>query len=170
MLATELLIDGFDRVRGVVHFVLAGSGAELLAFRPDPEANTIAWLAWHLTRSEDAQIAALAGDEPVWTAGGWYDRFDLPFDPEATGYGQTADEVAAVRADAGLLADYNDAVHARTVRYLGTLREKDYAEIIDRSWNPPVTRAVRLVSILADGLQHAGQAAYVRGIAKRAGL
>jgi hypothetical protein len=170
MLATELLTDGFGRIRGVVHSVLAGAGADLLVFRPDPEANTIAWLAWHLARSEDAQIAAVAGSEPVWTAGGWHDRFDLPFDPEATGYGQTADEVAAVRADAGLLAGYYDAVHERTIEYLGALGETDFAEIVDTAWNPPVTLAVRLVSILADGLQHAGQAAYVRGIAKRAGL
>jgi len=32
-----------------------------------------------------------------------------------------------------------------------------------------VTLGVRLVSVLCDDLQHVGQAAYVRGLAKRAG-
>ncbi len=35
------------------------------------------------------------------------------------------------------------------------------------AWDPPVTLAVRLVSVIADDLQHVGQAAYVRGLAER---
>jgi hypothetical protein len=38
---------------------------------------------------------------------------------------------------------------------------------VDRSWDPPVSLGVRLVSVIADGLQHAGQAAFVRGILQR---
>jgi pantothenate kinase-related protein Tda10 len=110
------------------------------------------------------------GQEQVWTAGGWFDRFDLPFDREATGFRQSADEVGAVRVDAELLAGYYDAVHARTIDYLHTLTEADFAKIVDTRWDPPVTLGVRLVSILSDDLQHAGQASYVRGLAMRAGL
>ena len=36
--------------------------------------------------------------------------------------------------------------------------------VVDRTWDPPVTLGVRLVSILDDDTQHAGQAAYVRGL------
>ena len=46
-----------------------------LAYRPDPEANSIAWLVWHLTRIQDDHIADVAGVEQVWTGGGWADRF-----------------------------------------------------------------------------------------------
>jgi len=38
---------------------------------------------------------------------------------------------------------------------------------VDRSWDPPVTLGVRLVSVISDDLQHAGQAAMVRGILQR---
>jgi hypothetical protein len=75
-----------------------------------------------------------------------------------------------VRAGADLLGDYYDAVHARTIDYLHTLTEADLPRIVDTSWDPPVTLAVRLVSILSDDLQHAGQASYLRGLAARAGL
>ncbi|TFB46997.1 mycothiol transferase [Cryobacterium tagatosivorans] len=170
MLSSDLLIDAFDRVSGVVHSVLKDAGPGLLGYRPDPEANTIAWLVWHLARIQDAQVAPLIGEEQVWTADGWSVRFALPFGPSATGYGHTADEVAAVRSSAELLGGYFDAVHSRTIAYLPTLVETDFVRVVDRAWNPPVTLAVRLVSIIADDLQHAGQAAYVRGLALRAEL
>ena len=170
MLSTELLSDAFGRIRALVHGALDHASTEALTSRPDPEANTVAWLVWHLTRVQDDHIADLMGNDQVWTAGGWVGRFSLPFDPAATGYGQSAADVAAVRPDPELLRGYYDAVHTRTIDYLGTLTEADFARIVDAAWDPPVTLAVRLVSILSDDLQHAGQASYARGIAKRAGL
>ena len=169
-MSTELLTEAFGRISAVVHSALHGASIEVLTFRVDPGANTMAWLVWHLTRVQDGHVAELLGEAHVWTAGGWVDRFDLPFDPEATGYRQSAADVGAVRVKAELLAGYYDAVHARTIAYLQTLTNADLARIVDTSWDPPVTLAVRLVSILSDDLQHAGQASYVRGLAMRVGL
>jgi Protein of unknown function (DUF664) len=167
---TELLSEAFSRIHAVVHSALKGAGIEVLTFRVDAEANTIAWLIWHLTRIQDDHIAELMGHEQLWTADGWVTRFDLPLDREATGYGQNAIEAATVSAEAELLAGYHNAVHTRTVDYLRSLTDADFTRIVDPSWNPPVTLSVRLVSVLSDDLQHAGQASYVRGLAARAGL
>lgn len=161
--AGELLIDGFERVRGVVHRVLDAASEEMLQFRVDPGANTMAWLIWHLTRVQDDHITGVAGGEQVWTAHGWQQRFALPFEPGATGYGQSNADVAAVRGPAELLAGYHDAVADRTVDYLRGLDDAELARVVDHNWDPPVTLAVRLVSVLADDLQHAGQAALIRG-------
>lgn len=169
-MSSELLTEAFGRIPEVVHSALHGASVEALTFRADPGANSIAWLVWHLTRIQDDHIADLLGEAQVWTAGGWVDRFDLHFDPGATGYGQSAGDVAAVRTDADLLAGYFDAVHTRTLDYLPTLTEADLTRIVDTSWNPPVTLGVRLISILSDNLQHAGQASLLRGLATRAGL
>ena len=169
----ELLVEGYGRVRGGVHGVLEGAGGasgpgeEVLTFRPDGEANTVAWLVWHLTRVQDDHLADAAGTEQVWLAGGWQQRFGLPFAADATGYGQTADEVAAVRSDAALLRGYHDAVHERTAGFLAGLTAGDLDRVVDPDWDPPVTLGVRLVSVLSDDLQHLGQAAYVRGLAER---
>ena len=168
MTSAELLVDAVGRIRGVVHRVVDGLTPEQLAFRVDPEANSIAWLVWHLTRIQDDHVAEVAGAEQVWTAQGWAERFGLPFDPRDTGYGHRADEVAAVQAESGeLLVGYHDVVHQQTVRYVEQLTDAELARVVDRSWEPPVTLGVRLVSVLADGLQHAGQAAFVRGILQR---
>jgi len=169
-MSTELLTEAFGRISGVVHSALQGASIEVLTFRVDPAANTMAWLIWHLTRIQDDHISELMGEEQVWTAGAWVDRFGLPFGSDATGYRQSAGDVAAVRVEAPLLAGYYDGVHARTIRYLQTVTDEDLLRIVDTSWDPHVTLAVRLISILSDDLQHAGQASYVRGLAMRAGL
>jgi hypothetical protein len=168
MTSAELLVDAFGRIRGVVHQVVDGLTPEQLALRVDGRANSIAWLVWHLTRVQDDHVADAAQTEQVWTAQGWVERFGLPFDPLATGYRHTADEVAAVRVASGdLLVGYHDAVHEQTARYVEPLTDADLARIVDQSWDPPVSLGVRLVSVIADDLQHAGQAAFVRGILRR---
>ncbi|WP_027479388.1 mycothiol transferase [Gryllotalpicola ginsengisoli] len=166
----DLLIDAFGRIRGTVHRVVEGASDELLAFRADPEANTIAWLVWHLTRVQDDHVADVAEREQVWTSGGWADRFGLPFGAAETGYGHTSTQVAAVRAPAEELIGYHDAVHDASVAYLQTVSGDDLDRIVDTSWDPPVTLGVRLISVIGDDLQHAGQAAFVKGIAARAGV
>ena len=167
MKSSELLIDGFGRVAQTARRVLDGLDQDALTYRIDDEANTIAWLTWHLTRIQDDHLASAFGAEQVWVSQGWSQQFDLPFDNAATGYAHTAEEVAAVRTPAALLLGYLDASHAQTVEYLGTVTDADLDRIVDTSWNPPVTLAVRLISVISDGLQHAGQAAFVRGTYQR---
>jgi hypothetical protein len=114
----DVLADAFARVHGSAHAAVADLTLEQLTWRADPDANTIAWLVWHLTRVQDDHVAAVAGFEQVWTAQGWAERFALPFDVRETGYGHGSDDVAAVRAEATLLTGYLDATHQQTLRYL----------------------------------------------------
>jgi Protein of unknown function (DUF664) len=168
MTSADILVDAFGRIREVVHEVVDGLTPEQLAFRVDGHANSVAWLVWHLTRIQDDHVADVAQHEQVWTADGWAERFGLPFDPSATGYGHRGADVAAVRVRSGdLLTGYHDAVHDRTVRYVAGLTDRDLPRIVDYSWDPPVSLGVRLVSVISDDLQHAGQAAFVRGIVLR---
>jgi uncharacterized damage-inducible protein DinB len=165
MTVADVLVDAFGRIRGVVDKTVDGLTPEQLAARPEGRANSIAWLVWHLTRVQDDHLADAFGTEQVWTADGWFDRFGLPLAPAATGYGHSSDEVAVVRVSSGeLLTGYHRAVHARTVAHVEGLVDGDLERIVDESWNPPVSLGVRLVSVIADDLQHAGQAAYVRGL------
>ncbi len=167
MTPAELLTDAFGRVHDAVHHAVDGLSPEELAFRPGPDANSIAWLVWHLTRIQDDHVAGVAGTEQVWTAQDWHGRFGLPFGPAETGYGHGTDDVAAVRVgSAELLTGYHDAVFAATTRYLASVGDDDLDAVVDRAWDPPVTLGVRLVSVIADDLQHAGQAAYLRGLAE----
>jgi hypothetical protein len=167
MTSTEVLADAFERVRDAVHPAVSGLTTEELAFRPDGESNSIAWLIWHLTRIQDDHVAGLDGIEQVWSGNGWAARFALPLDVADTGYGHGPEDVAAVTAAAEMLLGYFEEVHAKSQRYVGSLADADLDRVVDRDWDPPVTVGVRLVSVIADDLQHVGQAAYVRGILQR---
>jgi hypothetical protein len=91
-------------------------------------------------------------------------RFDLPLRARDTGYGHSSDQVDAVRASPELLLEYYDAVHRHTVAFLQTIGDGGLDRIVDTRWDPPVTLGVRLVSTIADCLQHVGQAAYAKGL------
>ncbi len=60
--------------------------------------------------------------------------------------------------------DYYEAVAVRTREFIHGLTAERLDEVVDKRWDPPVTLGVRLVSVAGDDLQHAGQAAYVRGL------
>jgi uncharacterized damage-inducible protein DinB len=167
MNSAELLADAFGRIRDGVHDAVDGLTTEDLAARLDGEANSIAWLVWHLTRIQDDHVAGVAGVDQVWTAAGWVQRFALPFDTKDHGYGHSSSDVAAVVVDAPLLHGYHDAVYEATMRFLATLSDVDLDRVVDEGWDPPVTMGVRLVSVITDDLMHTGQANYVRGILER---
>jgi Protein of unknown function (DUF664) len=166
MTSAELLTDAFGRVRETVHRVVEGLTADELAARLDSGANSIAWLCWHLTRVQDDHVADAFGVPQVWPE--FEERFGLPFPTRDIGYGHDSRQVAEVRLSSGkLLAEYQDAVHALTVRQVSGVTDADLPRVVDEAWDPPVTLGVRLVSVISDCLQHAGQAAFVRGILLR---
>lgn len=162
----DMLVDSFTRVAKLVEQLTDGLTEEVATYRADAEANSVAWLLWHLSRVQDDHVAGLAGSEQAWPD--WRDRFALPFDPDETGYAQSPAEVTEVRVPAELLAAYHAEVHQRTLAYLGSITVEELGRVVDENWEPPVTVAVRLVSVVGDTLQHLGQAAYVAGLAERA--
>lgn len=178
--STRLLVDGFDRVAEALPATLAGLDAAAVLWQPDPAANSIGWLVWHLARVEDDHLAGIAAatidrdlpaDEAagqVWLTDGWAARFGLPYPDRAIGYGQSGDDVAAFDVgDPEVLLGYYAAVHARTVAIVTALPEADLGIVVDDRWDPPVTAAVRLVSVINDITAHYGQAAYLRGLLDR---
>jgi hypothetical protein len=166
--STDILIDGIERVRHTSHAAARGLGRDILEAKVDAESNTIAWLLWHLARGQDAQIAGLIGEPQLWTSDGWHARFALDLPEDSTGYAHSAEDVAKVAGlDAERYTGYVDAVCDRSVEYIGGLSDAELEEVVDERFTPPVTRAVRLVSVISDDLQHAGQAAILRGILER---
>lgn len=165
MTPQELFEDAARRPSEVVEHVLDGIDPGVLNTMPGGTANSIAWLVWHAARQQDAQVAQLAGTDEVWAAEGWNERFGLDIADASMGFGHGPEDVAKVRvASPDLLRGYLHAVVERTVDYVHGLTEPQLDDVVDGSWDPPVTRGVRLVSTVDDAAQHLGQAAYVRGL------
>lgn len=161
--ARDLLTDLFARVIEHADDVTDGLTSEVADRRIVPEANTIAWLVWHSARVIDAQLAPIAGVHQVWTAKGWYERFGLDLPPESTGYGHSRADAAKVHGSDALLIGYFRDVDAMARDYLARVTPQELARVVDEAWDPPVTVAVRLVSIVDDCAQHLGSAAFLKG-------
>ena len=158
-----VLTEGFGRITELYADIADGLDERTLHERPGGTGNPIGWLLWHLARVQDDHIAHLAGQPQVWEQ--FQERFGLPFGTDDIGYGHTSEQVDAVRiSDASLLVDYHHEVTLATARYLLGVDEAELEREVDQSYDPPVTAGQRLVSILADCLQHLGQAAYVKGL------
>ena len=160
-----VLLELFGRVAPLAGHAAEGLTVGQLRKSPAPGTNSIGWLVWHLARVQDHHIAELLDTDQVWVSGEWAQGFGLEADPSNIGYGHSAEEVAAVKADGPqALLDYLDAVEARTCQMIQELTPADLDRIVDRRWDPPVSLGVRLVSIADDSLQHVGQACYLRGL------
>jgi uncharacterized damage-inducible protein DinB len=173
MTSAGLLVDAFGRIRETVSDTVYGLNPAQLAYRITVDANPVGWLVWHLTRVQDDHIAAAFGVPQVWSADGWADRFGLPAASMETGYGHSSQQVSAITArvcSAELLADYHEATYEQTVKVVSAITDADLERVVDTSWHPPVTLGVRLVSVINDDMQHAGQAAFLRGILQRVTL
>lgn len=169
--ANDILTDAFSRVHDDLPRLLDGLDPATVLWRPDADANSIGWLAWHLTRVQDDHLAGVGNLPQVWTHDGFDARFGLPYPTDAIGYGQSSDDVGAFTVgDTSLLCAYQSAVHRMTLAVLDSLDDAGYARIVDERWDPPVTAAVRLVSVIGDLGAHLGQIGYVRGLAERRGL
>jgi uncharacterized damage-inducible protein DinB len=165
MRTNEVFLELYGRLPDLVRAAVDGLTPDELARPPAPGANTVGWLVWHLTRVQDDHVAEVAGRPQVWAEGDWAGRFGLDPATTDTGYGWSAEQVAALRPEsADVLVAYHDAVAERTTAFLATLTDADLDRVVDERWDPPVTLGVRLVSVANDDLEHVGQAAYVRGI------
>ena len=167
MTTLEMLIDVLSRSRERFDRALADVTLEQANTPPVPDiaprTNSLTWLAWHTAREIDLQISLMAGQEFVWFTGGHRERFALPLPDDTEDWHHTPEQAAqVVVSDLSLLFSYLDDAYTLATIYLRSLTPEGLDDIVDESWDPPVTRAVRLASVIDDAAQHSGQAVYTR--------
>lgn len=170
--ALSLLRDGFGRVQEGLGQLLDQAEPGMLRFRASSHANSVAWLAWHLTRIQDDHFTHLARSldagskrEQCWLARDWVTRFKLPYRKLDTGFGHSSDQVADFGMyDGEYLLGYHRDVHHQSMEILGMLSIEDFSTVIDRRWDPPVTVGARLISVLLETSKHLGQAELLQGL------
>lgn len=167
MNATDILIDAASRPLEALEGQREALTSADLNAHPGGHDNSLAWLLWHIGREIDVQAASLSGREEVWTASGHRDALDLGELGDEIGYGFSAEQAREIRSEnaQALLAYIAEATGA-LIEHIRTLSEEDLDEVIDESYDPPVTRGARLVSIIDDASQHAGQVGYALGLAE----
>ena len=164
----HLITNIHAQIAQVLTKALEGLDKNDLNQRPKPDCNSIGWLVWHLTRVQDKVIADTVKEEQLWLKNGWYSKFNRRVDPQDFGKGHDVEDLEAFESpDAEILLGYHGAVMERTRHYLANLSESELERPIDHPKFPTV--GIRLVALINDNLQHAGQVAYVRGLLKGKG-
>lgn len=160
----DVLIDLARRPQAAAEELRSALTPQLINAHPHHD-NSFAWLLWHSGREIDEQLAQISGNETVWVAQGFAERFALGVEPHEVGYGHTSEEARAIVVeDPALLFEHLNAVIDAQVAYLTLLSPEDASRIVDEKWDPPVTLAARMVSMSLDAAEHVAQAAYIAGI------
>jgi len=164
----QLLIDAFGGILKTLEKALPGLTEAELNNQPNADCNSMGWLTWHLTRTQDRAIANLSGKKQVWIENEWYKKFNRSADPGDTGFGHTSTDVSSFKSpDGSIFLDYYKAVFERSKVYLDGLA---LSELGRKTEHPKFnTVGAWLVALLSDNLQHAGQIAYLRGLIKGKG-
>ena len=164
MNATDILHNAATRPAEAAQGLRASLSAEVLNAHLGGHDNSAAWLLWHTGREIDIQTVDLAGTSEVWSRDGYAELTGIGTVGDGVGLGHTPGEAREITSDQGdALVDYVAAATEALLAYISTLSDADLDEVIDENWDPPVTRGVRLISIIDDAAQHVGQAAYVVG-------
>ncbi len=162
---SDVLIDAARRPVFAARQALRGITTQTLHASAGGRGSSIAWLVWHAARQMDAQLSDLTGTDQVWSGGGWATRLGIPRGPKDIGFGDTPERVASLSVeDPELLFEYLRDVVEALVAYVADLEAADLDAVVDTRWDPPVTRGVRLVSLIDDAVAHVAQAAYARGL------
>ncbi|MFC7455996.1 DinB family protein [Brachybacterium sp. GCM10030267] len=165
----DILRDAASRPLDAAEALRDKLDAETLNAHVGGHPNSVAWLLWHAGREIDAQLADLADHQELWVSEDFAELTGFGEEGSRVGYGDSAEQARAVTAEEpGPLLEYLSAVTEALLAYLDTLDEDALGDVIDDSWDPPVTRGARLVSIVDDAAQHVGQAAYVVGVPEKA--
>lgn len=151
MESKDLLEDAYGRILPALEKSLKGLTRDDLSFQPRSDCNGMGWLAWHIARVHDRQVAAIMGKEQLWLSEGWHARFNRPPDERDIGFGHTPEQVAAFKSpDVETLLGYYRAVSERARSYFRTLSPADLdRELNEPRYQPLPTVGVRLISGLA---------------------
>jgi hypothetical protein len=121
MTAAELVHQELTRMHAALDGSLGGLTPEQRHLIVHPQANSIAWVVWHVVRTEDGIVRWVCQNRrpPVWTEGGYAEKLGLP--PVTQGTGMPTAEAHALRIhDVDLWSEYMARVWASTDEFFAT--------------------------------------------------
>ncbi|MDA0769103.1 MAG: DinB family protein [Chloroflexi bacterium] len=145
-----------------------------MAWRPSPEANSIAFIYWHVARVEDGWTNSFGkGESAVWQRDRWHERLGLA--EKGSGFGLSVEELAAFPdLPKDLLQEYFTSVRQETLAFLRGLGESDFDYVPNRTPFPETAGTVSRFrsfsmarmyrQLIGEEDQHLGQISYVRGL------
>ena len=108
--------------------VLAGLTEEQLRLRPAPGLNSIAWLLWHIARSEDVMVGVLLTERgQVLDEGGWFARLNIPHRDMGTGMDDAGVTAVSAQLDIAALLSFSSRCEILLWSSVGLFHTSTYA-------------------------------------------
>lgn len=173
----ELILGGLANVKRTLDRTLNTLTPAELKWQPRPDANSIQIILFHSGRLEDSTVQSrLQGKPQIWESEDWYLR--LQRDAKDSGGHYTAEQVAAFTvSDTKELIAYIEALRAKTLDYVKSLKEDDFDRKITLApipahpqggppARPPMELGVgsMLLMLVTHLAQHNGEISYIRGL------
>ena len=164
----EFALHSLEEAQVALDTALDGLTGDELMWQPQPGANHIAFILWHMFRVEDWFFQYLFQRVPqVWEEEKWHDRLGLPADPWAVGFGYTAEQVDGFpRVCLRDLVAYAKAVRARSLDYLRRAEPATFDTVVRSRVFGETTVGDRVSHLVVEIAQHVGQIGYLRGLVR----
>ncbi len=122
-----------DGAWSMVDSILQGLSEDQMRWCPGPGKNSIAWLLWHMARTEDVTMNLLVAGRPQVFDEGWRERLGLS--RLDIGTGMQDEEVAdfSARVNIPALLDYRNAVGRRTREIAQALKPEDLESAVNEA-------------------------------------
>ncbi len=166
MKTNDFILNMLDRIQNAQMTAVDGLSHEELTWHPGADANSIGFILWHQTRVEDILVQGMIQRKPqVWTSDKWPEKLNLSDKLQDTGYGYTAEQVAAFPVPKlHDLLGYAKATRALTIEYLKSVTADELGKVIKTPVFGDLPIAQVFIILLGDTIQHTGQIAYLRGL------
>ncbi len=161
MEAKEVIVRSLEQSQEYLDRALAGLTQEEAAWSPGAECNSIAFILWHIARTEDLFIIRIIqGESQLYEAEGWREKLGTP----VKAYQYTLEELQAWPVPKlEVLRGYADAVREKILAFLKSASPEKLSEVPRPERSPDSIGAI-LGRISTEIALHVGQIAYLRGI------
>ena len=161
---TELIRKSLEQSQGYLTNALDGLTQEEVAWSPNAECNSIAFVLWHIIRVEDFFVNGLIQHEDeLYEAEGWREK--LGTQAKDMGVRYTVEKLQAWQAPKlEVLQGYADSVREKTLAFLQSITPEKLSEEVSRPDRPPDSVGGLLGRISTEIALHVGQIAYLRGV------
>jgi len=164
----DFILKFLERLKMALTNTVSDLEPDELKWQAGPQANPIGFILWHQIRAEDRFINNVFQQKPqVWEQEKWYQKMNLSGDPNDTGSGYTAEQVAAFAVpELEVLLQYSEAVRTQTVEYIKNMTPEGLSRIIDHPRLGQITISELIILLIGEIYQHIGQIAYLRGLVR----
>ena len=137
-----------------------------LHFNPMDKGNSIAFLFWHMVRTEDLVFNMMVRKQkPIWNAQGWDTKLNM--DPKSQGTGMSDEDARKVRITnmADFLA-YTDVVFQDTQQYVEGLTEEDMGKELETPMGKMTLLDILGGMTIDHCTGHIAEIEYIKGLQK----